>query len=414
MKALKRGIIVAFCIFMYLGVNVKATTTEDLYSSYNFQKGISLYYDSFDPNELNWEALTLREQVETLSLPVEMVETLSTEELAKWALNYPLLADLFLFDNAKEAMSYFSRTSYLFQTLFERTDNISVLLNAYDELQVDYEALLKSESSKPAFTESGYIKELFLQSYFSVAYESLTPDEILTLRQVLEEKHEEKVGICDDFVTATIFYDELLENYGFIPNDIVTSACNKYYLRNQKKSIEKQIGTKSDGFTSSGQLIYYNAAYYYVGSYSKYGVSVGCYKHFSGDYDATEIQNMKYVMTLYHPSWTWQSNPTKKYNCHSYAWIDASFSNDYWLNSPYSFTLSNAWSYIGENCAANVGDRIIISDAYGTIKHSLIVNQTGNDCNSINTISKMGDNGVYSAILADVILVYGTDYKVYR
>ena len=129
-KALKRGIIVAFCIFMYLGVNVKATTTEDLYSSYNFQKGISLYYDSFDPNELNWEALTLREQVETLSLPVEMVETLSTEELAKWALNYPLLADLFLFDNAKDAMSYFSRTSYLFQSLFERTDNISVLLNA--------------------------------------------------------------------------------------------------------------------------------------------------------------------------------------------------------------------------------------------------------------------------------------------
>lgn len=81
MKTLRRGIVVAFCIFLSLGVHVKATSTEDLYSSYHFQEGISLYYDSFDPNELNWENLTLREQVATLSLPMEMVEMLSTEEL---------------------------------------------------------------------------------------------------------------------------------------------------------------------------------------------------------------------------------------------------------------------------------------------------------------------------------------------
>ncbi len=345
---------------------------------------------------------------------MEMVETLSTEELAKWALNYPLLADLFLFDNAKEAMSYFSRTSYLFQTLFERTDNISVLLNVYDELQVDYEALLKSESSKPAFTESGYIKELFLQSYFSVAYESLTPDEILTLRQVLEKKHEEKVGICDDFVTATIFYDELLENYGFIPNDIVTSACNKYYLRNQKKSIEKQIGTKSDGFTSSGQLIYYNAAYYYVGSYSKYGVSVGCYKYFSGDYNPLEITEVNETTDFSHPSWNRVGDATKQYNCHSYAWISPYNTNEYWLNSPYSFTLSSSFSHVGSNCAAIAGDKIIITDSYGSMEHSLIVTGTGSGINYISTISKCGNAGIYTAILADMVFFYGNDYEVYR
>lgn len=36
MKALRRGIVVAFCIFLSLGVHVKATSTEDLYSSYHF------------------------------------------------------------------------------------------------------------------------------------------------------------------------------------------------------------------------------------------------------------------------------------------------------------------------------------------------------------------------------------------
>lgn len=67
-------------------------------------------------------------------------------------------------------MDYFSRTSYLFRSLFAREDVIEVLLNKYDDLQVDYNMLVDEKAgSSHTFRDSGYYKELFLQSYFATA-----------------------------------------------------------------------------------------------------------------------------------------------------------------------------------------------------------------------------------------------------
>lgn len=116
----------------------------------------------------------------------------------------------------------------------------------------------------------------------------------------------------------------------------------------------------------------------------------------------------------HHSSWVRVSDPTRKFNCHSYAWLQQSISNVYWLNTPSAFASSSAFSHIGANGGANNGDHIIITDSYGAPQHSLIATSTGTDCNSINTISKCESSGIYYAILADIFLVYGTGYEVYR
>lgn len=124
---------------------------------------INVYYEE-------WKDMTFAEQLQALALPEELVDSLSTEDLAEWALTYPFLVDLFLFDSASAAMDYFSRTSYLFRSLFAREDVIEVLLNKYDDLQVDYNMLVdENAGSSHTFRDSGYYKELFLQSYFATA-----------------------------------------------------------------------------------------------------------------------------------------------------------------------------------------------------------------------------------------------------
>ena len=352
---------------------------------------------AIEPTDAIWKDMTFEEQLKSLALPNDLVNSLSTRELVDLVLDYPFLADFLLFDDAQSAMDYFSRTSFLFKTLFAREDVNQVLLDSLCNLKVDYEMLANPDiQGINTFLESGYIKELFLECYFSTVFDNLSKNEKEFLINELEEKFFEKKGICDDFLTARLYYYSVLSQ---LQGDDPVNISNM----------------RSDGFTSSGVVFQLNGAYYYLGSYNKYGVSTACYQYYFGDYTTAEAQQIDYAVQNAHPSWTFVSSATLKYNCHSYAWIWQSFNNIYWLNTSVAFaTYSSVITHVCSNGSANTGDIIDIYDPSGNLKHSVVVTSGGNSTTSINTISKCGVAGVYSASLQDMLTAYGGDYEVYR
>lgn len=157
-----------------------------------------------DVHDEAWRNMTFAEQLEAVALPEELVDSLSTEDLADWVLAYPFLGDLCLHDSAKSTIEYFTRTSYLFRSFFAREDVIEVLLKKYDDLHVDYEMLVDENTyGSDLYTKSGYWQELFLQCYFSTVIRDLSESEKVILKDILEEKYNEKVGICEDRFTIT-------------------------------------------------------------------------------------------------------------------------------------------------------------------------------------------------------------------
>lgn len=331
----------------------------------------------------------------------------------------------------RQAIDYFRRTSNICCEFFSREDASDILLKEYNELCVDY-AMLDDGSVESPWTDSGYTKELFLQTYFADSFSKLSESEKDELKSIAEEKYIEKLGICEDYSTALLFYEFVQEEYGYIPENMIPEAIAASGSLEADTDASDETdhaaaALASSGFKSSGRTAIdgISGATFYEGTYTLYGVTVDCLKYKSGNYSAAEISQMDAKIAEEHPSWRKVYSASAKYNCHSYAWIDASQTNVYWLNNPDAFANSSSFSYIGKNGSAASGDRIIIRGTTAGTVHSLISTSNGTNSLSINTTSKLGRNGVYDAPLIDMMIHYvnvvnatgsmgSSYYEVYR
>lgn len=91
------------------------------------------------------------------------------------------------------------------------------------------------------------------------------------------------------------------------------------------------------------------------------------------------------------------SEPTVKYNCHSYAWVSRSTSNKYWLDNVAAYISDPAAvSIISDVRLARPGD-IIFWDTNNTkYEHSAVIEQvSGSEVKDIYVTSKWGEAGLY-------------------
>ena len=94
------------------------------------------------------------------------------------------------------------------------------------------------------------------------------------------------------------------------------------------------------------------------------------------------------------------ATPTYAYNCHSYAWIDQSTSNPYWLTNPTPFIQD---PYYAETTTPEEGDIIVYYTASGVAQHSGVIDEvlTGTpngvcgDSNLYMVISKWAEGALY-------------------
>lgn len=380
------------------------------------------------PADSDWASLSYLEQLNACDMPIEMLSGCSTEELADLVLNYPLLGDIFAFDNIDLAIEHLINTSNICEEFFSRDDITDLLIKKYDGMHVDYEELL-NVSNVTAIADSGYVGELFLQTYFAYVIHSLTDTQIQEVSKIIGEKYEAKKGICDDFATSLLIYDWLQIENGAIPQNLVPESIEPDLVSNKNILVISETTTglyeinATSGFTSSGSTVQLsNGGTYTVGTYTLYGKTTGCYKYYSGDYTTSEATTLSNYFDNLHPSWNRLSYCTRKYNCHSYTWIKSSGSNTYWLNNPDDFSGSAAFTLVGynyNNISLSSGDKIVINsatsfdDGFGNKTYS--VHSANVISSSGSTRSKLGAYGVYVIPVDELFTFYsGFFYSVYR
>lgn len=90
------------------------------------------------PGMDKWEKLKTNEEMTTIcQIPEDILTSLTTEDLIRTCMAYPLLPDIFLYDNLKEGFETKLSSFNGFQELLKRKDLNSALLKIYTEMQPD-------------------------------------------------------------------------------------------------------------------------------------------------------------------------------------------------------------------------------------------------------------------------------------
>lgn len=152
------------------------------------------------PEKEEWAQLDYLEKRERCNMPQELVDILTTKELVNAALDYPLKMDYLGFDDAERGLEHLKGNSNVYRELFEREDITEALLEAYRDLQVDYDFLVSGTASNRG-EKSGYNKELILQFLIGSdeIFDRLTEAQLKDLLAAVDVKCAEREGKCDDF-----------------------------------------------------------------------------------------------------------------------------------------------------------------------------------------------------------------------
>lgn len=390
-------------------------------SSKNGWKTNNGYEYPLTPADSAWVNLSYFEQLAVCDMPMDILSNCSTEELADLVLEYPFLSDILAFDNVDLAIKHLINTSNICEEFFSRDNITDLLIERYGGMNIDYEKLF-GKSNAMAIVDSGYIKEMFLQTYFAYAINSLTDTQAQEISKIIGEKYEAKKGICDDFATSLLIYDWIQVKNGaipqyLVPENIELDSNGKLLTMGNEAGTGSNQSRATSGFTSSGSTVKLgNGGIYTVGTYTLYGETADCYKYYSNDFTKDEAAALNNNFDKLHSSWVRVYSCTRKYNCHSYTWISSSSSNLYWLNNPDVFAGSDEFECIGNsiNGTLSSGNKIIIvaaipsDDGFGNYTYAIhsanVLSSNG------STESKLGSYGVYTVPADELRSFYGGFY----
>lgn len=392
----------------------------------NNEKEVNILKEKWDEKELKypmnlksdkWDSFDFTEVLEICNPDKSVLADKETADLMNLMLNYPFLVDLLVFESPDAAIQYYDNTSTVFKEICNRPDYVETLINAYKEIKIDYKLMkevsdydfanLTSEQEKELgfiLIDSNYIQELFLQMLLASEIMTMDKKEYKNIGTLIEQRYKDKklAELDKVLTTKTFFYDQLLHYTKEIPSELLPKEIIK--------DIEKSDSNLS-GWSEYGWSAGFNNATYLVGTYSKYGVSSLAYSLVSGELQGFEQESIVRSIQYAHPNWVIVAGPTKKYNCHAYAWVSTSASTNYWINDPSAY--ANTFRIRSTYGKAYSGDNIIIYQGMSAV-HSLDTASSGTSSSQIMTRSKLGQNGVFIAPLNEMMTLYsGITYTVY-
>ena len=378
----------------------KATSMENLKESWN-----DTYDYPMNPESYEWMKYGLEDALDILNPPEELLHSFSTEELAKLMMGYPYLWVLTSYEYDKmDCFFGFIENCDIYNELMSRDDGVSCLLKEYQNS--DFNVNLYNEDPYMVWGYNPAANaEVFGCQFIVYNSSDFNKEEYELCYQVMLKKTELYSSLNDNIARKYLsFIKEQPSNY-YIPESITS---------NESENLTKSV---SDGFTATGfpyiKDILGTDIYFTPGTYRKYGVSTSCLQWYSDDYD-DEIQERLDNSVGF--TWSRISRSSPKYNCHSYAWLNANPFDGYWLELPTAYMNSSSVTYVGYNVTPQIDDIIVMYDRKtGAINHSAIIRQTPSGSTGIYTRSKLGGRGLYVAPLSELKLYYSSDnYDVYR
>ena len=313
--------------------SITSVETEEFEPTYDSEEwidseGIVDYpVDIFDDE---WKDLqTYEEMLEACTIPDDILQQMTTEQLLDLFLNSPLLCNIYAFDTIQEGLVEMYKTDNGLQALFDRQDLSSVLLNRYQACTVGHE----KESAVEGFYDTSEVIILEALLAQNEVVSQLDKNERKELLEEVKDKMTEKNN--DELYNGeeSTFYDVVLAN----DLDEELQLCIDTKIINKREDVVCAATTTTYVKTPKG-------------------TKVTVYK-----YDDMSANRKKEINAAFKKDWpnaTYLSTATKKYNCHSYAWYKQSTSNAYWMNSPKQYVSDKSYKYVGINATAK-GQKIV-------------------------------------------------------
>lgn len=267
------------------------------------------------PSTEKWRELNSKEEkFQACQIPKYILENMKTEELLNVVLAYPLLYDIFAYNNLHQGFEYLVKNFNGLNELFKRKELTKKVLNFYSKEKTN-------ENGEKRF------KIIFLEVLITYPkiYDMFSKSEKIELENIsiLKKREKEKINCW---------------SYNFL--DIYKNLTT--YVQTTVTSVKTPNGSKVEVYSDLEEL----------SEYEKAQIDL----HFKSSY----------------PKALCKSSSTMKYNCHSYAWYSQDVKNNkYWMNSPEQYIKDK--SYIEE--AMQISNNKIIYISNNIITHSGIITQ---------------------------------------
>lgn len=305
-------------------------------------------------NTSSWSKMSRTERVAACQISSNDAKSFSTEELLNAVVENPFMIDVYAFDSYEEGFKHVSEEFPLLKTLASRKDFGEVLINAYRNATVpssEYDDNLDEDILTLSFLE--------ILSAQPEMTNHLKNEELASLLEIADEKYLEKRN-HEDIISGSLdtFYDAIGEN----PDSAIAVMANA--------TVRTPKGTSVTVINNSSIT----------------------------DWSTSEKSALNSQYAKAYPNAYRLRDPSKKYNCHSYAWYSTSTSNYYWMNNPSAYMTDGSYSKASTEKA---GNKVTWKSSSGEIIHSGIfaTYQGGGPYKACT--SKWGQLGLYNHKLAD-------------
>ena len=348
--------------------------TTNAYSLYNeneinyterYQDLVSPVYSTTETSA--WKTMSRPARMAACQLTGMIIQELSTSELLLAVLEFPFFIDIFAYDDMLVGYSCVYSECCALKAFMERDDAIESIISFYEKIPVP-------RTINSAINEKNY--SILWKTELLLEYSDLIADMTTTQKQALLD---------------ILHYKETIK-----------SKSPTVYQTGKSGVIEKIIDSDENLRTQNEYV------------YTPNGSPVLVYKWTNSDVDfnTTQINLIHNDMAAAYPNATKLSNPTKKYNCHSYAWYSQSTSNVRWMDDPSLYMSDGSYSQVTK-LNTSVGDRLVyyypIDSGETGISHSSIIYSYTDYPRSRRTFvveSKWGKAGLYRHSVGDDPYLY--------
>ena len=282
------------------------------------------YFDSIT-NPAVWKTFnTLEEMQEACQIPVDVLEKMSTKELAQICLSYPLAGNYLAYNDELRGVSAVIDGFNGFSELFRREDAADELLTLYEQMDLDAMAAMAKKNvntSKVTYYNStirlGYLELILASGRLKALYE---PSNISRLNVIKKYQYEKKLrnpglfgrkSLKRSFILESSFNQSELE-YRKLPSQFMESVVSS------DKDAVNFLTTTIE--TKCGKL-----------------VEVLSLPEMSPE----EISEVNENYSTTYPNAVRIGDASNRYNCHSYAWNMRDGGSTCWINSTKSSVSGN-------------------------------------------------------------------------
>jgi hypothetical protein len=301
------------------------------------------------PGSAAWKALPTHDaMVRVTQLPAGLAATMPTDKLVSTALDYPLFRDAIAFNSVQHGIETVARRFNGLTELLRRPDSGAALLTRYRTLDVRVPASATTIEAGDHSYDVWAVETLLAQPQILATLSGKQLDAAL---RTARDKYTTKQAYPTVYSTAGLEPTAVLlgralavrEGWNWRQSRLLRDALSPSAtaVEEVRRAVDQHFadpGLDHPVGTGVGTQDYGSTVY------TPRGTAVGVTTMTWELSDAQRRSNNDWVARNY-PAASRETDSSRKYNCHSYAWYYQGTNNDRWMNTPGDDTYWNDGSY---------------------------------------------------------------------